>query len=66
MEVNMERELRIESGGAVVDLNAFAKRIVLGTLLGLLGALHGVDSKGEIRITVAADGAPVDTTLSQP
>ncbi len=48
----MARELEITSDGKKVPMNDFSKRVVLGTLLGLLGALRDVDPRAEIRITV--------------
>ncbi len=54
----MEREIQIESGGTKVSLNSFAQRVVLGTILGLMGALHDVDVRGEIRIVVKPAAAP--------
>jgi len=50
----MDREMEIHSGGKKVELNAFAERIVLNTLLGLLGSLHGVGTDEEIRVTIKA------------
>jgi hypothetical protein len=48
----MDRELQIEVAGEPVALNAFAQKIVLNTLLGLVGSLHGVDLDQEIKILV--------------
>jgi hypothetical protein len=48
----MERELQLVVGGARVPLNDFAHRVVLNTLLGLLGSLRDVDTSQEIRIVV--------------
>jgi hypothetical protein len=48
----MERELEVLSNGQKVPMNGFAKKVVLGTLLGLLGSLHDVDPRAEIRIVV--------------
>ena len=50
----MERELQILSGGDEVPMNAFAKKVVLKTLLGLLGSLHDIDPAREIRIVIGA------------
>jgi hypothetical protein len=50
----MDRQIEILTSGERVELNAFAERIVLSTLLGLLGSLHGVDTEREIRITIGA------------
>ena len=51
----MARELEIMSGEEKVPMNDFSKRVVLGTLLGLLGALRDVDTHAEIRITVGPE-----------
>ena len=48
----MERELEIVAGGEKIDLNPFTESIVLNTLVGLLGSLHGVDMNGEVRVVV--------------
>ena len=48
----MEREIEITSAGVKVSLNEFARRIVLNTLVALLGSLHGVDTTAEIRVVV--------------
>ncbi len=48
----MERSLEILSGGKKVPLNGFARKVVLNTLLGLLGSLHEVDPEAEIRVTI--------------
>lgn len=48
----MDREIEITSAGVKVSLNEFARRIVLNTLLALLGSLHGVDAAAEIRVVV--------------
>jgi len=53
----MEREIQVESGGKIVPLNPFSHRIVLNTILGLVGSLHDVDAAAEIRIVVKAAGA---------
>lgn len=50
----MERELQILSGGDEVPMNEFAKKVVLKTILGLLGALHDIDPDKEIRIVLSA------------
>ena len=52
--LEMDRQIEILTSGERVELNAFAERIVLSTLLGLLGSLHGVDTEREIRITIGA------------
>ena len=51
----MARMIRIESGGETVQLNGFSGRVVLNTMLGLLGSLRGVDTREEIRITIGAE-----------
>ena len=50
----MDREIEILSAGKKVELNAFAERIVLSTLLGLLESLQGVGAGEEIRVTIKA------------
>ena len=50
----MKREISILNGGALVELNDFAKSIVMNTLLGMLRSLHDVDADQEIRITISA------------
>ena len=51
----MARMIRIESGGETVQLNGFSERVVLNTILGLLGSLRSVDTREEIRITIGAE-----------
>ncbi len=48
----MEREIEIMAGGTKVPLNEFARKIVLNTIIALVGSLRDVDSGAEIRITV--------------
>ncbi len=48
----MDREIQIESAGKRVELNQFSHRVVLNTILGLVGSLHDVDTNAEIRIVV--------------
>jgi hypothetical protein len=48
----MEHDLLILSGGKNVPLNEFARKVVLNTLMGLLGSLSDVDLAGEIHITL--------------
>lgn len=48
----MHHDLQILSGGKNVPLNEFARKVVLNTLLGLLGSLSDVDVGGEILITL--------------
>jgi hypothetical protein len=50
----MARSVEIVAGGDTVDLNEFTAKIVLNTLLGLLGSLHGVEIDKEIRIVIPA------------
>jgi hypothetical protein len=52
----VEREVQIVCGGQAIELNPFTTRIVLNTLLGLLGSLHGVDTNAEIHLTVKPKG----------
>jgi hypothetical protein len=56
-EENMEHEIQIESKGKVVELTPFARRVMLNTIMGLVGSLHDVDTKAEIRIVVKPAGA---------
>ncbi len=48
----MERELEIQSRGQAVPLNRFVKKIVLNTILAMIGSLDGVDTDGELRVVV--------------
>jgi hypothetical protein len=48
----MNYRVEIISGGKKIELNDFAERIVLGTLLGLLGSLRDVDIKEKITLAV--------------
>jgi len=48
----MDHDLQILSGGKKVPLNEFARKVVLNTLLGLLGSLSDVDTGEEILITL--------------
>jgi hypothetical protein len=50
----MARKLEIVADGTTVSLNEFTEKIVLNTLLGLLGSLHDVEVDREIRIVIAA------------
>jgi len=50
----VEREISIVSGGDLVALNGFVKKMFLNTLLGMLSSLHDVDLDGEVRIVVSA------------
>ncbi|MCX7029502.1 MAG: hypothetical protein NTU62_05200 [Spirochaetes bacterium] len=53
-EVNMERQIQVESRGRNIELNAFSQNIVANTIVALVGSLRGVDPEGEIRIVVKA------------
>ena len=48
----MERDLEILSHDEKIPLNGFVKRIVLNTLLGLIGSLSDIDAEGELRIVI--------------
>ena len=48
----MERDLEITSRDEKIPLNGFVKRIVLNTLLALVGSLSDVDAEGELRIVI--------------
>ncbi len=48
----MARSVEIIAGGSPVEMNEFTQKIVLNTLLGLLGSLHDVDLDKEIRILI--------------
>ena len=48
----MERDIELRVGDKRVPLNIFAKQVILGALLGMLGALKDVDPAQEIRIQV--------------
>ncbi len=50
----MARSVEIVAGGSTVNLNEFTEKIVVNTLLGLLGSLHDVDPDKEIRILIPA------------
>jgi hypothetical protein len=50
----MARTVEIVAGGSRVALNEFTEKIVLNTLLGLIGSLHDVEVDGEIRIVIPA------------
>ena len=50
----MEREISIVSGGDLVALNEFVRKMFLNTLLGMLSSLHDVDLDREVRIVVSA------------
>jgi len=51
-EEGMERDVELQIGGKRVPLNIFAKRVILGALLGMLDALKDVDPKQEISLKV--------------
>jgi hypothetical protein len=57
----MEREMLLESGGVRVNLNRFSRRVVLNTVVALVGSLHDVDPRGEIRIGVKPAPAALDS-----
>ena len=48
----MQHDLQIVSAGKKVPLNDFARKVVLNTLMGLVGSLSDVDVDAEILITV--------------
>jgi len=48
----MPRDLQIVSAGKKVPLNEFATKVVLNTLVGLVGSLSDVDMGAEIVITL--------------
>jgi hypothetical protein len=50
----MERDIRVESRGKAVELSHFPRRIILNTVVALVGSLNDVDPDGEIRIVVEA------------
>jgi hypothetical protein len=48
----VERELQVLSGGEPVRMNGFVKKIVLNTLLAMIGSLDDVDTDEELRIVI--------------
>ena len=48
----MQHDLQIVAAGKKVPLNEFARKVVLNTLMGLLGSLSDVDLSGEILVTL--------------
>ena len=48
----MQHDLQIVSAGKKVPLNKFARKVVLNTLMGLVGSLSDVDMGAEILITL--------------
>lgn len=52
MQRQTERDIELSVGDKRVPLNIFAKRVILGALLGMLGALKDVDPAQEIHIRV--------------
>ena len=50
----MERDLQILSGEEKVRMNEFVKKIVLNTLLALIGSLDDVEMEGELRVVIGA------------
>ena len=54
----MARNVEILAGGSKVSLNEFTEKIVLNTLLGLVGSLHDVEVDQEIRIVIPRSAEP--------
>lgn len=52
----MDRDIQLRIGGERVPLNLFARKVILGGLLGMIGALKDVDPKQEIQLTVGPAG----------
>lgn len=52
MERETDRDIELRVGDKRVPLNIFAKSVILGALLGMLGALKDVDPAQEIHIRV--------------
>ncbi len=50
----MERELELLCAGKKVGMNRFAKEVVLGTVLGLLKTLKGIDPEAELSLRIEA------------
>ena len=50
----MERELELLCAGKRVAMNRFAKEVVLGTVLGLLKTLKGIDPEAELTLHIEA------------
>lgn len=50
----MERELELLCAGKRVGMNRFAKEVVLGTVLGLLKTLKGIDAEAELTLRIEA------------
>ena len=60
----MERDLQILSGEQKVRMNGFVKKIVLNTLLALIGSLDEVDMEGELRVVIGPSArAPPDSAI---
>jgi hypothetical protein len=51
-EDDVDRDIELRMGDKRIPLSIFPKQVILGTLLGLLGALKGVDLKQAISIQV--------------
>ncbi len=54
----MERELQILSGDSAVRMNGFVRKIMLNTLLAMIGSLDDVDMDAELRIVIGKPSAP--------
>ncbi len=52
----MDRTVSLRCGGKAVELNDFSARVLRGTLLGLVGALRGVDTRQEITVVIDPSG----------
>lgn len=50
----MDREIELVTAGKRVAMGRFAKEVVLGTVLGLLKSLKGVNLEGEITLRIGA------------
>ena len=48
----MDRDIELRVGEERIPLNIFAKQVILGALLGMLGALKGVDPNREISLKI--------------
>jgi hypothetical protein len=53
----VERELQVLSGDNTVRMNGFVRKIVLNTLLAMIGSLDDVDMDAELRIVVGPASA---------
>jgi hypothetical protein len=54
----VERELQILSGESAVRMNGFVKKVVLNTLLAMIGSLDDVDMDAELHVVIGKSGAP--------